>query len=491
MARMPNKLSLGLVGGAEPARALQGRFPPQRGLTPPLVAPEAGLADMISQRVPSSAKAEPAQLNSEGVPLAHGQNDLHLGLEHLPLERAANKLRKLPDLAPILGRASGDNSVLRASSRHFQDNLRWIYEHMDPVVRDIAEHWYEGAHVHTRGIAEAHGIPHRAAAGMTARLSPGWDWNHNVELLHRILGTHLAQGMTEETPEGRPTEDMIRRIQGYAAAQTRENARRYYTELANELAQAPRYSELADPIARAMFIRARDESRSARVEGASHVPLIHPYGAVSGWAMKPNKRDIDTLKWQSLDNVGAALKILMDPSLPNISRILGEGNHKIRSFYNDIIAPFHRQGNVTVDTHQIAASHLIPLGIAHAYAEHGANAPEFSETGSYGLYALYQHATQMLAKELNISPRAAQSIVWEGGRALFPAASKRSKKAAEALGGEGAPKERIAYAPLVEAAWRESQNAERTREAIGQFALHDIRAHGGRIPPPEWLLPAA
>lgn len=50
-----------------------------------------------------------------------------------------------------------------------------------------AQHWYEGAHVYTREIAQRYGISHDLATGIIAAHSPNTEWGKNRELLIRTL----------------------------------------------------------------------------------------------------------------------------------------------------------------------------------------------------------------------------------------------------------------------------------------------------------------
>jgi hypothetical protein len=117
-------------------------------------------------------------------------------------------------------------------------------------------------------------------------------------------------------------------------------------------------------------------------------------------------------------------------------------SHKVRSFFNNIADPNNTSGDVTIDTHAVAAAHLKPysqnaIPVHHAFG----TSPEKSKkpdnwkpvktggaaTGISGTDFLYQEAYRRAAKERGILPRQMQSIAWEGVRALFP--NKRSGQA--------------------------------------------------------------
>ena len=52
-----------------------------------------------------------------------------------------------------------------------------------------------------------------------------------------------------------------------------------------------------------------------------------------------------------------------------LTYIMGS-RHKVRSFYNSIIAPWSEAGDAVVDTHQVAASLMQPWGLRDAPVLH-------------------------------------------------------------------------------------------------------------------------
>ena len=421
----------------------------------------------ISTRVPTAVGTDAAAV--------HAGNDLQINTDAITGTTAepkvAAKLQGYPDVLPAQAGQTNAESIENAI-QHFTDNLRWIYDNMDPEVRSQAAGWYDGAHKLTGAIADQYGVPHEAVAGMTARLSPGTDWYQNVSMAKRILDVHANPDATLAS-EQRPF------IQSYIDAQKKPAAQAYLQGEYNGMA-GTKYADMTD-MQRAMFQRSLDEAKTAGDPTNAYYPVIHPTGTELDVALNPSKTAPSSLGWQSLDNIAAANSILRNPDRANISQQLG-GAHKIRSFNNNIIEPNAPHGDVTVDTHQIAAAHLLPIGISDQVVEHGMSGPPYAnQTGSTGLYGVYADATRRLADQLNaenpglnILPRQVQSITWEGARGLFPSAMKRSKPQVQAI----------------RDIWSNAIDAAAARDAIG--ARRGVTSSGDeptRIPAPDWFTP--
>ena len=90
----------------------------------------------------------------------------------------------------------------------------------------------------------------------------------------------------------------------------------------------------------------------------------------------------------------AAIRTLEDGSYRNISEQMGAA-HKIRNFYNNLLLPNHPLGDVTIDTHQVAASHLMPYSGENPEVKR--NFASQTTTGIGGTYAVYADALRELA----------------------------------------------------------------------------------------------
>ena len=95
--------------------------------------------------------------------------------------------------------------------------------------------------------------------------------------------------------------------------------------------------------------------------------------------------------------------------------------HKVRSFFNNIEVPFSDFGDITIDTHAIAAGWMKPLGSKDdlTYQGLGLKGGGSVITGARGNYGQIADNYRDIAGEYGILPREAQSVIWERVRGLF------------------------------------------------------------------------
>lgn len=306
--------------------------------------------------------------------------------------------------------------------QHVVNNLLWLHDRFPKPLRERASSWYDGANNIARDWAKRYQLPDRVIAGVMAALSPQMDWFKNVSLAERVLDVMTQQQDTAFGPAMMAKAKQIFSNPKFAA--------RLAALEGKTLAELPTI-EL-----KAMYIRIFDETfhdRSYRI--------VTPEGNFVDYVRKADG-GTSTLGWAtSLGDIGKAVAIIMNPDPQAISAMLG-GAHKVRSFYNNILAPNSASGDVTIDTHAVAAGLLKPLSgtsreVSHSmgtWAGQGeANSTTSNITGMNGLYGLYAEAYRRAAKRRKILPRQMQSITWEAVRGLYTAGFKGQQANKDAI----------------------------------------------------------
>jgi hypothetical protein len=221
-----------------------------------------------------------------------------------------------------------------------------------------------------------------------------------------------------------------------------------------------------------MWIRLYDEGHNSKA-----YPIVTPEGGF-GDAVKTGKGADARVAWGSMNEISKAIRAIESNGDPKLLNEIMGGKHKVRNFYNNILAPNSTRGDVTIDTHAVAASLMRPLSqksveVAHNFkTSTPAGLPGASgsaASGIQGTYPLYAEAYRRAAEERGILPRQMQSITWEAVRGLFPDTFKTPKNM-----------------EAVDALWSKYRAGEasldETREAVSKFA--------GGVNPPTWYRPS-
>jgi hypothetical protein len=300
--------------------------------------------------------------------------------------------------------------LAEAFIEHVRSNLLYLYDQVPQATRERSRLWYDGARAITDRWAASYGVSDRSVAAVLAALSPQKDWFQNVSLAQRVLDIYTTNGA------GRAFDDAME-----------ATARRLFTK--------PEYQPLVDSLRGKTFDQVTGTAERAmwlRVYDQTHIPpqyrLVTPEGGF-GDVMRNADGAPSRVAWGSLTEIGKAIESLdAQGDVARITYLLGE-RHKVRSFYNNIVAPGSREGDVTIDTHAVAAGLLRPLSgnsleVAHNFANYpGAGLPTAkgsSLSGVQGLYGLYAEAYRRAAADRGVLPREMQSITWEAVRGLFP-----------------------------------------------------------------------
>jgi len=137
--------------------------------------------------------------------------------------------------------------------------------------------------------------------------------------------------------------------------------------------------------------------------------------------------------------------------------------------------PNSSKGDVTIDTHAVAAALMRPLSgnsveVAHNFGSSpgkgipGAGGSSIS--GVQGTYPLYAEAYRRAAKARGIHPREMQSITWEAIRGLFPDTFKTAKNAKD-----------------IDDVWSRYRKGEISQDE----ARNQVVKKAGGIRPPTWF----
>lgn len=370
-------------------------------------------ADRISQRLPTAVSATEDGIN----------NAIRMELSDLLADdklkaRAAQLIRNYNIITEQEAENATDEELIEILTERLSDNLEFVYDNVDPQTRERSKLWYIGANRIANEIAKKYGLEVRQVAGVMAALSPQKDWYQNVSLAERTIDIKMTKMDIVPTPEMLAT---ARRI----------FSKDQYQPMLNIIFQRGRNMPLSEyknaPLLEAMFIRIYDETYNDR-----GYQIVSPDGEDLGFARNKNGKK-RRAAWGSNKEVTKAGLAISDPD----SIVLEMGDrHKVRNFYNNIIAPESLEGDVTSDTHAVAAAHLKPLSGASTEVHHnfgtaptkaqqeklpdwfGATANS-SVSGLKGTYVIYVEAHRRAAQRKGVLPREMQSITWEAVRGLF------------------------------------------------------------------------
>jgi hypothetical protein len=396
------------------------------------------LAYRISTRVPTAVKATEnpltQQLTITGDQVKPNSADV------------AALLRRYPDL-PAKGKAA---DVLQGFHDQAVSNLLWLHDQVPAAIRDRSRLWYDGGRKLVQNFSQQFEAPRHAVAAALAALSPQKDWYMNVDLARRVLaGRRELQGR-EVTPA------VAEWFAGKFGEKNPEAAADLQAAVGKPFESLPAEQK-------AYFLRANDELNHAR-----GYPIMSPEGDPVGPATNKDGAP-SRVAWGDFGTIAKAISVLDDPSKANISARLG-AEHKVRNFYNNLLLPNNAEhGDVTIDTHAVAAAHLRPLAggdtpVAHNF---GSGAPSSSLNGASGTYGLYADVYRDAAAQRGLLPREMQSITWEAVRGLFPAEFKtEANKAA------------------VDQIWKQFKNGDVTIDE----ARNEIAALAGGIRKPSWAV---
>jgi hypothetical protein len=329
------------------------------------------------------------------------------------------------NVLPINVAAKKPADVVEAFVSQCKDNLKWVYDHTGEEGRDRSASWYFGARHIVDVWSKKYGLKDTQVAGVLAALSPQTDWNMNVSQAERILDIENGAFKTKKFDD--KMTEAFKNLGCYQIAL--DKAKKGNSESLDQLnaklkslvgkkgVDLPLDTDLAY-----YWIRAFDEGNPAN----NGYRLATPEGRFVGKQLKGDGTPFK-MSWGTAGRVIDSLSIIKGDGDPtSISKMFGK--NKVRSFYNNMLAPNSKKDAVTVDTHAVAAAMLMPLsgtdiqvsqnfGTSNVKGSVGfkANKP----SGVVGFYPLYVEAYRRAAKEVGVQPNQLQSITWESMRNSF------------------------------------------------------------------------
>ena len=370
---------------------------------------------------------------------------------------------------------------VEALIRFLADNLIALHNAFPAEDRARATLWYDGANRLAREIAGTHNMTVEQASAILASFSPQKDWFMNVAQAEQfasiwnnsqdiVLSQEVVGGAIEDivdavvVPEKlkvKKQEGETKNQQAIRRAKNLKMLRRLQLERRKKLLpMLNKTIRQLDGESQAWAIRAYTQAKFGR-----DYRNLSPEGEHLGIAMLESEENTPAKNgWGSCLEIEKAVKIMQDGSLLNISKQLGN-EHKVRSFYNNIVSPNSPYGDSTIDTHAIAAAWIMPYGSSAKAVKDNFGAASSSQVfGISGTYWIYLSAYRLAAKDLGLQPRQLQSITWEAIRLIYPSEG-RNKMAVDA-------NKKI---------WNNSLNETEARS----------RLIPGRVPSPVWARDAA
>ena len=430
----------------------------------------------VSTRVPTSVKG---QVKAD-APLNTGLDEV---LQDPELVRTFAAQIRGYNLLTDAQKKGSDEQVVRAFIDTGAENLRYMIDQMQKGGwAKFSREWYDGANNVTGRMARTYQVDPNASTGVVAVLSPQKDWHQNAEMAKRVIQNNHE--FARSNP--RFDRDVFNRYrQTYTSAlmaslktqvkngqltpveaewALKSNA--YLMDQFKKSIVGVSWQDLSRSD-RAIFLRAYDE-----LHNGQRYPVLNPDGSVAHDFAITKSGEEAKMAWQSYGAIEKALSILDDPSIENISRMLGD-EHKVRAFFDNMSRPewgrlSGQRGPSTIDTHQVAASHLMPYGAASPVVKYTMGGASNNTLGLSGMNPLYQ---EMLTEAVrgnpnDYLPRAGQSVSWDGIKALFSPEQKRDKQ----------------FVAKIDALWREYQQGRMSLRGVQDAIINEA----GGIKSPEW-----
>lgn len=280
----------------------------------------------------------------------------------------------------------------------------------ESILNPSGDFYHIGAHNEAQRLASKFDVEPRTAAATLAQLSPRVDWDLNRERADRLLQLYMEHG---RTPVGRDIYDYAVSVLGPDHKYTRR-----VRDIAGSGKSIDDLVEAGDNTSAGVIAYLMDKMRGAE-------PYLRRGPRGESLGIEGSKYSPPTAAAAS-----AGVAAIRDPSAENLQALIGADAHKIRNFYNNIIAPWDDLLGVTIDTHAVSAGLLTPysgtqLPVLQAFGNTSMKGPDGeliptgiveagARTGSRGTYGLFADAYRGLARRLgsDVLPLVAQAQSW-------------------------------------------------------------------------------
>jgi len=391
-----------------------------------------------------------------------------------------NLVRNYINVPQNVALRASDDELAEYFINHMKENLLALHDQIRPDIRERSSKWYDGARAITDRMSAKYNLPDHSVAGVYAALSPQKDWFQNVSLGNRVLDIMHNH---HDTPMDDAMMNRFNQMIKPTASQIKNGADPALEKYLG-VAQMMHGKSLTDIdnmglknnerlAAKALWLRLHDETY-----GDKKYAVVAPEGDDSNYAMTdsgvPKK-----VAWGSFNEIGKAIAAIENKNDPEaMSKLMGT-KHKVRNFYNNILVPNSTLGDVTADTHAVAAALYRPLSGKSLEVGHNLdtstgkglpNAAGSDITGIRGTYPLVAEAYRRAAKEREILPRQMQSITWEGIRGLFSPSFKSNKT----------------NVSKIDNIWKDFRAGNISQEQARALTHEAASTPQGQIPHPDW-----
>lgn len=339
------------------------------------------------------------------------------------------------------------NATVENTIEFFKRNKLALYE----KIKDLpwfkrATKQYEGYNIFGHELAENYGRTPEQIMGAAAAMSPQRSPDQGFSYAERMA--HMLKHDASTTPWDDSMSKAARKFNTPASAADIKRMK------------GKTYSDLTDPIDKAMWMRAYDEAFNPPEHH-----MVTPEGTRGDLARNIGG-DPTAVAWPPYPQIAKGLLALEGTRLSDILQ-----THKISSFYNNMIAPHSKAGDYTSDTHDSGAGWAKSVGSTSPEILQHFQGMSNKATGQKGLYLLHEEAGRRAAKEVGLLSQEFQAGLWTGQKGMM-SLDVMSEKAVASID------------KLWEAAHRGTITEAEARNQAYDIALAD---HGGQIIEPAWL----